>query len=191
MAENKKQGTSDTFKELILPVIVLVTICLVCGIILAVFNDVTAPIIAANTRAETLEAYVAVLPEGTTTDDMTELDGLTTENVEGAVTTASGAAAVKAAAAGYSGNDVTVYVAFDADGTITNISIDASTQTTGIGSKVADESFAGAFLGWNGGAVSSGSPVDSVAGATYSSNAVYAAVNAAIDCYTNEIKGGM
>ena len=52
------------------------------------------------------------------------------------------------------------------DGTISNISVDASTQTTGIGSKVADESFTSGFIGWNGGAVSSGNPVDGVASAT-------------------------
>ena len=34
-----------------------------------------------------------------------------------------------------------------------------------------------------------GSPVDAIAGATVSSNAVYTAVNAAIDCYNNELKG--
>ena len=81
-------------------------------------------------------------------------------------------------------------MAFDAAGTITNISVDASTQTTGIGSKVAEEDFTAGFIGWNGGAVSSGAPVDGIASATYSSNAVFAAVNAAIDCYNNEIKGG-
>lgn len=32
-------------------------------------------------------------------------------------------------------------------------------------------------------------PVDALSGATYSSNAVFNAVNAAIDCYNNEIKG--
>lgn len=191
MAENKKQNGSDNFRELVLPVIVLVVICLVCSAILAVLNDVTAPIIAENTRNETLEAYVSVLPEGTSVADMTEVENLATENVEGAVTTASGAAAVKAAAAGYSGNDVTVYVAFDAEGAISNISIDASTQTTGIGSKVAESGYADGFIGWNGGAVSDGTPVDSISGATYSSNAALAAVNAAIDCYNNEIKGGM
>ena len=173
-----------------LPVVVLVAICLVCSALLAVLNDVTAPIIAANTRAQTLASYLSVLPEGTADADMTEVQGLATEGVQGAVTTPSGAAAVCAAAAGYSGNDITVYVAFDAAGTITNISVDASTQTTGIGSKVAEEDFTAGFIGWNGGAVSSGAPVDGIASATYSSNAVFAAVNAAIDCYNNEIKGG-
>lgn len=191
MANNQTPEKQSAFKELVLPVIVLVVICLVCSALLAVLNDVTAPIIDANTKAETLAAYLAVLPEGTTDADLTEVADITTPDVEGAVTTSAGAAAVKAAASGYSGKDVTVYVAFDMDGTISNISVDASTQTTGIGSKVADESFTSGFIGWNGGAVSSGNPVDGVASATYSSNAVFTAVNAAIDCYTNEIKGGM
>ena len=65
----------------------------------------------------------------------------------------------------------------------------ASTQTTGIGSKVSDDAFASGFIGWNGGEVASGSPVDSIAGATYSSNGAFNAINAAIDCYNNEIKG--
>ena len=191
MANNQTPEKQSAFKDLVLPVIVLVVICLVCSALLAVLNDVTAPIIDANTKAETLAAYLSVLPEGTTDADLTEVTDITTPDVEGAVTTSAGAAAVKADASGYSGKDVTVYVAFDMDGTISNISVDASTQTTCIGSKVADESFTSGFIGWNGGAVSSGNPVDGVASATYSSNAVFTAVNAAIDCYTNEIKGGM
>ena len=180
MANEKNTENQSAFKELVLPVIVLVVICLICSALLAVLNDITAPIIEENTKAETLAAYVSVLPEGTTSDDMTEVEN---------VTTANGDVAVKAAASGYSGKDVTVYVAFDAEGAVSNISIDASTQTTGIGSKVADDSFASGFVGWNGGEVSNGSPVDALSGATYSSNAVFNAVNAAIDCYNNEIKG--
>ena len=191
MANNPSAEKQSASKELVFPVVVLVVICLVCSAILAVLNNITAPIIEANTRAETLAAYVSVLPQGTTTDELTEVENLTTANVSGAVKTAAGDVAVKAAATGYSGKDVTVYVAFDADGAISGISIDASTQTTGIGSKVGEERFASGFMGWNGGKVSAGSRVDSVSGATYSTNAVYNAVNAAIDCYNNEIKGGM
>ena len=180
MANEKNTENQSAFKELVLPVIVLVAICLICSALLAVLNDITAPIIEENTKAETLAA---------TSDDMTEVENLTTDGVQGAVTTANGDVAVKAAASGYSGKDVTVYIAFDAEGAVSNISIDASTQTTGIGSKVADDSFASGFVGWNGGEVSNGSPVDALSGATYSINAVFNAVNAAIDCYNNEIKG--
>ena len=124
-----------------------------------------------------------------TTDSMIAIDGLTTANVQGAVKTANGDVAVKAAASGYSGKDVTVYVAFSADGTVSGISIDGSTQTTGIGSKVSDDSLCLRLHRLEWGEVSSGSPVDSIAGATYSSNGAFNAINAAIDCYNNEIKG--
>ena len=77
----------------------------------------------------------------------------------------------------------------DAEGAVSGISIDGSTQTTGIGSKVSGDSFASGFIGWNGERSASGSPVDSIAGATYSSNGAFNAINAAIDCYNNEIKG--
>lgn len=189
MANHSSAEKQSASKELVFPVVVLVVICLVCSAILAVLNNITAPIIEANTRAETLAAYVSVLPQGTTTDELTELENLTTANVTGAVKTAAGDVAVKAAATGYSGKDVTVYVAFDGNGAISGISIDASTQTTGIGSKVSNDDFASGFIGWNGGEVSSGSPVDGIAGATYSSNGAFNAINAAIDCYNNEIKG--
>ena len=190
MAENnaKAPEQESNFKALVLPVIVLVVICLVCSALLAVLNNATAPIIEANTKAETLAAYLSVLPEGTTADDLQDVT-VTTANVTGAVKTADGMAVVQSTAAGYSGNLVTVYAAFDTTGTLTALSVDASTQTTGIGSKVSDDAFASGFIGWNGGEVSSGSPVDSIAGATYSSNGAFNAINAAIDCYNNEIKG--
>ena len=90
MANEKNTENQSAFKELVLPVIVLVAICLICSALLAVLNDITAPIIEENNRAETLAAYVSVLPEGTNTEDMTEVDGLTTDGVQGAVTTANG-----------------------------------------------------------------------------------------------------
>ena len=37
--------------------------------------------------------------------------------------------------------------------------------------------------------VAAGNPVDAIAGATYSSDAVFNALNAAITCYNTELKG--
>lgn len=189
MAENQVPEQESVAKSMVVPVVVLVAICLVCSALLAVLNSVTAPIIEANSKAETLAAYLSVMPEGTDAASLTDIEGLTTSNVEGAVMSPDGTAAVKAAAAGYSGKDVVVYVSFDASGAIASIAVDASTQTTGIGSKTGEESFYGGFVGWGDGAVSDGSPVDAISGATVSSKAVFAAVNSAIDCYNNEIKG--
>ena len=182
MAENnaKAPEQESNFKALVLPVIVLVVICLVCSALLAVLNNATAPIIEANTKAETLAAYLSVLPEVT----------VTTANVTGAVKTADGMAVVQSTAAGYSGNLVTVYAAFDTTGTLTALSVDASTQTTGIGSKTGEESFYGGYVGWSASQqVEVGNPVDAIGGATISSRAVVSAINSAIDCYNNEIAG--
>jgi len=187
MAENnaKAPEQESNFKALVLPVIVLVVICLVCSALLAVLNDATAPIIEANTKAETLAAYLSVLPEGTTADDLQDVT-VTTANVTGAVKTADGMAVVQSTAAGYSGNLVTVYAAFDTTGTLTALSVDASTQTTGIGSKTGEES----FYGWSASQqVEVGNPVDAIGGATISSRAVVSAINSAIDCYNNDIAG--
>ena len=191
MAENnaKAPEQESNFKALVLPVIVLVVICLVCSALLAVLNNATAPIIEANTKAETLEAYLSVLPEGTTADDLQDVT-VTTANVTGAVKTADGMAVVQSTAAGYSGNLVTVYAAFDATGTLTALSVDASTQTTGIGSKTGEDSFYGGYVGWSASQqVEVGNPVDAIGGATISSRAVVSAINSAIDCYNNEIAG--
>ena len=191
MANAKKAPAQESaFKTMVYPVIILVVICVVCSALLAVLNDITAPIIAANEAAKTQEAYLGVLPEGTDAAGLTTLEGLATEGVVGAVSTPDGAVAVQAAAAGYSGKQVTVFVSFDAAGTISKLSVDASTQTTGIGSKTGEESFYSGFLGWDAANhVSAGEPVDTIAGATVSSNAVITALNSAIDCYNNEIKG--
>lgn len=177
-------------KSVVVPIIVLVAICVVCSALLAGLNSVTKPIIDANTLAETQAAYLGVMPVGTDAASLTELDGLTTAGVEGGVRSGEGTVALKAAAAGYGGKNVTVYVAFDAAGTISNLTVDASNQTTGIGSKVAEDSFASGFIGWDAAsAVALGAPVDAIAGATVSSRAVVNALNAAIDCYNNEIAG--
>lgn len=177
-------------RTMVVPVVVLVVICIVCSAILAALNSVTAPIIEENARLQTLQSYVSVLPDGTDAASLTEFENLTTSGVTGAVSTPDGAVAVQAAAGGYSGKAVTVYVAFDAAGNITDLLVDASTQTAGIGSKTSEESFTAGFVGWNAAEpVANGAPVDAIAGATVSSNAVYAAVNAAIDCYNNDLKG--
>ena len=190
MANKQTAAPQSAAKTMVLPVVVLVVICIVCSAVLAALNSVTAPIIEENARLQTLESYVSVLPEGTDAASLTEFENLTTSGVDGAVSTPDGAIAVKASAGGYSGKTLTVYVAFDAAGNITNLLVDASTQTAGIGSKTSEESFTSGFVGFNVSEhVSNGTPVDAIAGATVSSNAVYTALNAAIDCYNNELKG--
>ena len=92
----------NAFQAMIWPVLVLVIICIACSAALAALNKVTAPVIEENTRIRTLESYVAVLPEGTSADSLTELtvsEASLSAGVTGAVSAPDGSIAVQAAAA--------------------------------------------------------------------------------------------
>ena len=75
----------------------------------------------------------------------------------------------------------------DSNGTVTGIWVDASTQTKGIGSNVASDSFLAQFDGMDGTQnITLGQGYDAYSGATISSKALFAAINDCINCY-NEL----
>ena len=80
-----------------------------------------------------------------------------------------------ATAAGYDGNDITVNVTDD-NGVITSLTVDASTQTPGLGQKCAEEAFTSQFIGKSA-PLTLGEGIDAVASATITSRAVVDAVN--------------
>lgn len=179
---------NNNFETIFKPVIVLAVIALVCSALLAVTNNVTAPIIEENDRITTLNAYMQVLPG---VDDANSLENIdvTTENVAAAVKTADGMVAVKSTAVGYDGGVITTILGFDADGNILGIYSDSSTQTAGMGSKCDKPEFNQQFVGLSAASnVVLNTDVQQVGGCTVSSKAFVAAVNAAIDCF-NEVKG--
>ena len=182
---------NDTFESIIRPILVLGVICLIVSGLLAVTNGVTAPIIELNNIRTTQEAYLSVLPEGTTAEDLTELTVNNTEKVGAvsAVRTSDGAYAVKSTGKGFDGALITTILGFDADGNICGIWSDSSTQTAGMGSKCDDPSFTQQFLGLGSDAeITLNVDVQQVSGSTVSSVAFVDAVNSAIACY-NEVKG--
>ena len=81
----------------------------------------------------------------------------------------------KATAAGYDGNEITVNVTDD-NGVITSLTVDASTQTAGLGQKCAEEAFTSQFIGKSA-PLTLGEGIDAVASATITSQAVVDAVN--------------
>lgn len=176
-----------TWESTTKPILVLTISALVVSLLLALINSVTAPVIEANQKATTLAAYVQVLPNVADAAELEEVTGYTTEGVTGAVRAADGSIAVKAEESGFDGGVVTVILGFDTAGTVSGIWVDASTQTAGIGTKVADESYLAQFNGMDGTAnVAVGSGFDGVTGATYSTNALFDAINDCINCY-NEL----
>ena len=80
-----------------------------------------------------------------------------------------------ATAAGYDGNEITVNVT-DENGVITSLTVDASTQTAGLGQKCAEEAFTSQFVGKSA-PLTLGEGIDAVASATITSQAVVDAVN--------------
>lgn len=183
------ENKNNNFETMIKPVIVLTVIALICSALLAVTNNVTAPIIAENERITTLNAYAQVLQGVDDPNTLEEIDGITTANVAAAVKTEDGQIAVKSTASGYDGGVITTILGFDADGNIQGIYSDCSTQTAGMGSKCDDESFTSQFVGLStANELTLNQDVQQVSGCTVSSKAFVAAVNAAIDCF-NEVKG--
>ena len=180
---NKSSNWESTVK----PVVVLSVIALVVSLLLAIVNSMTAPVIAANERAATLAAYVEVMPTVSDAATLEELTGYTTANVSGAVKAEDGSIAVKAGESGFDGGILTVIMGFDAEGKVTGIWVDATTQTSGIGSNVAKADYLAQFNGMDGTQnIVMNQDYDAYSGATISSTALFAAINDCINCY-NEL----
>ena len=170
------------------PVVVLSVIALVVSFLLALVNSFTAPIIEENQKAATLAAYVDVMPTVSDAKTLEEVTGFTTENVTGVVKAEDGSIAIKAEEKGFDGGILTVIMGYDTNGTVTGIWVDASTQTKGIGSNVASDTFLAQFNGMDGTqniAIGQGG-FDAYSGATISSKALFAAINDCVNCY-NEL----
>ena len=84
--------------------------------------------------------------------------------------------ALTATKPGYDNLDVTVSLTKAADGTVASLTVDASTQTPGLGQRCAEEAFTSQFVGKTAPFVL-GENVDAVASATLTSTAVVDAVN--------------
>lgn len=175
-ANNAKTAKSPLFKNFIAPMIVLVAICAVIGVAMAAVNFVTAPKIEEAQKQKEEAALSAVVPnnKGFELVDM-KLDGY--ESVVSVYSDkGSKAIAVMLSIKGYdSSNPMSVAVGFDENGNIIKTSvISCSGETKGIGSKVAEEGFLSRFTG-----KSDVSGVDTISGATISSEAFREAINEA------------
>ena len=108
-------------------------------------------------------------------------------NGSGAVKAEDGSMAIKAGESGFDGGVLTVIMGFDTEGKVTGIWVDASTQTSGIGSNVAKADYLAQFNGMDGTQnIVMNQDFDAYSGATISSTALFAAINDCISCY-NEL----
>lgn len=171
-----------------MPVVVLVTICVVAGILLGLVHQVTAPLAAAQVEAKAQATYAALVPEAASFEELeTSVEGCTAalRAVDG-----SGNAVgyvIVAQSKGY-GGQVPIAVAFSPDGEVTSITAMSNSETPGLGSRIAEESYIGQYVGKPATALDA-SEVDLISGATISSKAALSAFNIATTVF-EEVQNG-
>ena len=165
-----------------------VTLFLIAAVVagvLAGVNAVTKPIIDAQNEAKTQAAIAAVLPGGFDEEitDYTDASGLVSKVYKG-----ENGYALEVKPSGFD-NTITMMVGVDFEGNVLGISVVSHTETAGLGavaaaSTSAGEAFRGQFVGKSGSVAVSkdGGELDAITGATITSRAICAGVNAALDC---------
>ena len=162
----------------------LLAICLVVAVALAAVNGVTAPVIAELNAAKTQEAISAVLPGGFDSEitDYADATGIVSKIYQGA-----NGYAVEVGPGGFD-NTITMMVGIDNEGKVLGISVVSHTETAGLGAVSADGTpkgiaFRDQFVGASGSVAVSkdGGTMDAITGATITSRAICAGVNAALD----------
>ena len=164
-----------------------VTLLLITGIVaaaLAGVNAITKDAIAANQEKKTQDALAVVLPDaqGLQKVELTGDAGIVSE-----VYSNGDSFAVKVLPSGFDGA-ITMMVGIS-EGKVTGISVISHTETPGLGAVAAaqnakGEAFRGQFVGQEG-TLAVGNQIDAMSGATITSNAVVAGVNAALDFVAN------
>lgn len=168
--------------ETIRPVVVLVSICMVAGALLGFVHAATEPVAQANAEKKAREVYETLVPEA---KDFAELDC----SVDGCTAAleardSSGdllAYVIVAQSKGY-GGQVPIAVAFEPEGTVKSITAMSNEETPGLGTKIANESYIGQYVGMSA-EKADAEDIDLISGATISSRAALAAFNIAVEAY--------
>ena len=178
--------TESTVMYVLRLALTLLAITAVVAAALAGVNSITAPAIAELNARKTQDAIQRVLPGGgEAMADFPAVD-LVSKVYEG-----ENGYAVEVTPGGFD-NTITMMVGVDTQGKVLGISIIKHTETAGLGavsaaSTPAGENFRGQFVGASGSVsvTKDGGTMDAITGATITSRAVCAGVNAALDCVAN------
>lgn len=209
---SKRNGEpKKTFKDFVpRPVIVIAIITLIAGVALGGTYKMTEETISIQKEKKAWASYQAVVPgavEFKQVEAVKEIAGQQygtefgrvkiNQAVEGLDVYAHtvGYAIEVTSAEGYEGN-ITLSVGISANGTINSISFTELNETPGKGMFASEPEFKDQFNGLSDARLklvksgkSASNEIDSISGATITSNAVVNAVNAALDFYNNTIKG--
>lgn len=166
----------NSFKEIIKPILVLTCICLAVTALLAYVNTVTAPIIAQAEKEAAEQAMTEVLGEA---DSFNRLDVKDLpERVTEVYSAQNGTGYVFMLVTKGYGGDMNLICGIKSDGTIEACKTLSHSETSGLGSKTAEDPYRNQYCGRSADTLGE---VDSISGATISSNAY---MNAIKDAFT-------
>lgn len=168
----------NTFKNIIKPVLVLTCICLVVSVLLAYVNSVTSPIITEAEQKAAQEAMAEVLSEADAFEQIT-VDSLP-ERIDEVYRAENGSGYVFMMTTKGYGGDMKLICGIKADGTIEACKTLSHSETSGLGSKTAEDPYRNQYCGKTADTLSE---VDAISGATISSTAYMNAVKDAVTAF--------
>lgn len=181
-------------KQIIIPTVALFIICLVATTLLALANNVTAPIIKENSAKSEAESRMIVLEDAKSFDDKT-FNGI--NYAVGLDENKKSVGMVFTTNAKSYGGDLIVMTGVDNDGKVTGIQILSISDTAGLGMKAQTDSFKDQYKGLGSGikvaknsANHDNNEILALTGATITSNAVTNAVNEALANYNSISQNG-
>ena len=166
-------------KDIIKPIVVLTCICLVVTALLAYVNTVTSPIITKAEQAAAEQARAEVLSEA---DSFVKLEmAELPETVQEVYRAENGAGYVFMLETdkGYS-SDMKLICGIRSDGSIEACKTLSHNETSGLGSKTAEDPYKSQYVGKTPDTLSE---VDAISGATISSNAYMSAIEDAFEAF--------
>ena len=180
----------------IIGILLLITMCVAA--LLALVNDITKDTIAENEAKKTAEAIKSLFPDASSPEAKDSGVKLSDESFAALYAVSDGGVLIgyyaEVAPTGFKGK-VNMLVGLSMDGKVCGVQILSHGETVGIGDKIEDASFLDTLVGKSGsvtykkGADNSGSEIDGISGATYSSKAVIAGTNTALRAYETLVGG--
>lgn len=166
-------------KEKIKPTIVLTLICVIASVFLVFAYELTKDRIAEQ-KEKNFNSSVQLLFGDVDSRLLDTTFGA--DKIEAIAVTDDGRTAVQVIADGYSKDGINILVGIDENGAVSGIEFVSLGETPGLGSKVRDvDGFRTQFVGMS----EPSKTVDAISGATFSSNGMKSAVNAALKVYND------
>ena len=178
-----------SFKEKIMPPLVLTLICAIASALLAFAYNATYVDTTGVITDKLAGGLTEIYGDSTGFEMLRNDDGTvrTYEGVTSVIADNNGNVSFEISADGYSKGGLHLLIGFDGSGSICGISVLTIGETPGLGTKVRESSFLDSFKG-----ISYTSPdtdnIDNVTGATFSSKGMKSAVRTAAKAYS-EMKG--